>query len=90
MKQEINETMEWLAGLVKKYGFWIGLAVALYFGIKKVWFWFVMPSMLLVMLNMLATTCGWKWTTNLDVKSVIISWVFVFGLLSCVFARDKK
>ena len=90
MKKEVTETMEWIAGLVAKFGILIGLVVAIYYGVKKVWFWCVMPSMLFVSLNMFGNIFGWGWVKHLDIKAVVVSWVFLFALLSHLFVRDNK
>ena len=90
MKKEIQETTKWFAGLVMKYGIIVGIIMALYFGIKKVWFWVLMPSMLLVVLQQFGPMFGWGWTAALGWKSLVISWVFLFSVLSYLFVRKDE
>lgn len=92
MKKEIESTLEWIVVLVKKYTIPVFIVVALWYGIKRAWFWTVMPIMCLVFLQQIALVMDITWVGKLTLSGITVSWVFVFSLLKglggLIFEKD--
>jgi len=77
MKKEIDGLVLWVGELVSKYGFLAMIVIIIWVGIKRVWFWIVMPILLAYALSELGVI-------SLPIKAIIASWVFIFTILKGV------
>jgi hypothetical protein len=92
MKSEIDSVLAWITETAAKYGLIALVLLAVWFGIKRVWFWVLMPIMFLIFLQQLAIIFGWGFVAKISTVSIIISWVFVFSCLKklCSFFVEPK
>lgn len=87
MKEFIEKNVEWFTGLLKKYGLLVVVCLIVYWGIKRVWFWLVMPILCLIFLK---NFLRFDWAQSVNNATIIASWVFVFSLLSVFFRKILK
>jgi hypothetical protein len=80
MKKEVVEILDWCKENLKKYGMIVFILVALWMGLKKIWYWIVMPVLLLITFRFFADIIGWQWVSKINVMYLILSWVFVFSI----------
>jgi hypothetical protein len=82
----LTEKIEQISDNIKKYGLLAAIVTATYFGAKKVWSWVGLPVMLYYSLLQLDILFNWQVVQKLDIKYVIIMWLFVFSLLKKIFS----
>jgi hypothetical protein len=80
MKKEIIEILDWCKGGLKKYSIPIFILVALWFGLKSLWYWMIMPILLAITFKFFAGILNWKWVDRINVVYLIIAWVFIFSV----------
>jgi hypothetical protein len=85
MKEEVDSILAWLSDSVKKYGIIVLILLSIWLGIRRIWFWLVMPVMFLVFLQQLSALCQWKFINQINVFYLIISWIFIFSSLKMFF-----
>ena len=90
MLESYKSDLEWLSATVKKYGFIICIFIGIYWLIKRVWFWVVLPILLCGILTIIGTNVISLSYLILPVYSVISIWVFIFSFGSCLFKKKKN
>ena len=81
MKQEVNDIIKWGTDLITKYGILVFIGLALWLGLKKAWFWIIMPIFALIFLKQIAILCDIEIVSKISVSGLVVSWIFIFSLL---------
>jgi len=75
---EIESIAEQLKSFIKTYGILLALVVLFYLGIKRIWFWLILPPLGLILLR---DVCQVGFFTSVSNVSFICGWLFIFSLL---------
>lgn len=84
---DFSKYLDYAAESAKKYGKFLFVIVALWLGLKKIWFWVIMPLFCIAFLKQLSLFFGWTMFTPVNPMLMIMSWIFVFTLLKGLFER---
>jgi hypothetical protein len=71
---ELNKIGEELLEAAKKYGLMIAICAIIFYSIKKLWFWLVMPLLFLLGFSSFLPC-------KLEIFQVICMWIFSFSML---------
>lgn len=88
MLESINNNLEWLSSTIKKYGVIICLSIGIYWILRRIWFWTVLPILLHGVLIFIGTISSVTYLT-VPIFSVITTWIFVFSFGSYLFKSKK-
>jgi hypothetical protein len=77
----LSEMLDFVSSGVKKYGLIIFIFVIIWTGIKKAWYWFILPVMLFYVFDMIVKLTDKTWLTKISISHIAITWIFVFTVL---------
>ena len=80
---ELTDMADMLLVFVKKFGFWLAIVVIVGYLIKKTWFWFVIPALIITGLGAFWPELTWS------IPKVTCLWIAVIYLLGKVFKVER-
>jgi hypothetical protein len=83
----MSKFLDYATSGIAKYGKLLFILVLLWLGLKKVWFWVIMPLLCIVFLKQLSVFFGWTVFSSINPFYMIGSWVFLFCLLRGLFEK---
>lgn len=89
MKKELEAVLEWISTLAKKYGILIMLCLVCWLGIKKAWFWIVLPILFCyflkeVLILGLPPSRLSHVISGVSYRDILIAWLFCFSIAKAV------